>query len=1113
MKKSIVIAFLFIIALLASRELPAGIWASNSAGVVEAQVLNEPELPRVLLDTTYPASAGTTINVPAGGNLQSALNSAQPGDVIVLQSGAAYTGNFTLPVKTGSAWIIIRSSNMGGIPAEGVRVAASNAAAMPKILTANSGAAISAAAGAHNYRFVGVEFGLSAGVATNYGIIQLGDGGAAQNSLALAPRDIVIDRCYIHGNQTGDVSRGVALNSASTAVIDSYISNCHGVGFDTQAIAGWNGPGPFKIVNNFLEGAGENFMLGGADPKIANMVPSDIEFRRNTCSKPVSWCATEPTYAGIHWSIKNLFELKNAQRVLIDGNIFEYVWLDGQVGFAIQLTTRNQDGTAPWSVVQDVTFTNNIVRHSAGGVNVLGHDDIHPSQQTQRIKIKNNLFTDIGGARWGGNGRLFQLIDGVANAHIDHNTAFQTYNAATADGQPHTGFVYTNNLSPHNDYGFIGSGHGIGNDTLLTYFPACVFSRNILVAGPSSVYPSGNFFPASMSNVGFVDYAGGNYRLAATSIYKNAGTDGLDVGADIDAIQVALGLQPPSNLPPIVSVSATPPQGNAPLTVNFSSSASDPDGTIASYNWNFGDGQTSTQASPSHVYQTAGPFVAQLTVADNGGATASASVTITVAGGNSFPANRNIVLYAAEASVRVGNWQTVTDSTAAGGSRMFNPDAGQPKVVTPAANPASYFEMTFTAQSGAPYHLWVRGKALNNSPYNDSVHIQFSDSIDRNGAPIARIGSATSAEMNLEDCSGCGLSNWGWQDNGWGIAAMGPHIYFQSTGTHTIRVQVREDGLSIDQIALSPTTFLNAPPGTLMNDATILAKSTGALSSPVVAAAAPNTGSVAGGVPVTINGSGFMAGAAVTIGGIPATSVTVLSSGSMTAITPAHAAGIVDVSVTNPDGMRGALAGGYTYMPAANQPPRVSITASVTSGLAPLTVNFITDASDPDGSIASYSWDFGDGQTAVSAAPVHIYQMIGEFTARIVVTDNNGATASDSLVVTVVSGGRPIVQMLKPNAPETIVVASTYNITWAVTGTNISSQTLQLSLDGGASWEDIITDLNGAQRSYAWTVPNSQTKKGRIRALVYSGGTYGEGMSASNFSIVKRVKAKKKKHL
>lgn len=71
-------------------------------------------------------------------------------------------------------------------------------------------------------------------------------------------------------------------------MVDSHLSEAHVVGFDAQAICGVNGPGPFKIVNNYLEGSGENIMFGGADPAIRDLVPSDIEFRGNHCFKPLS---------------------------------------------------------------------------------------------------------------------------------------------------------------------------------------------------------------------------------------------------------------------------------------------------------------------------------------------------------------------------------------------------------------------------------------------------------------------------------------------------------------------------------------------------------------------------------------------------------------------------------------------------------------------------------------------------------------------------------------------------------------------------------------------------------------------------------------------------------
>ena len=181
-----------------------------------------------------------------------------------------------------------------------------------------------------------------------------------------------------------------------------------------------------------------------------------------------------------------------------------------------------------------------------------------------------------------------------------------------------------------------------------------------------------------------------------------------------------------------------------------------------------------------------------------------------------------ILLYAAEAATRVGGWVVENDGTAAGGRRIRMPNAGAAKVVTPLANPSSYFEMTFTAEAGRPYRLWIRGKADGNAWSNDSVHVQFSGSENASGAAVYRIGTTTSAEFNLESCSGCGLAGWGWEDNGWGTGVLGPRIYFASSGTQRLRIQPREDGLSIDQIVLSPERYLNSSPGTTKNDTTIL---------------------------------------------------------------------------------------------------------------------------------------------------------------------------------------------------------------------------------------------------------------------------------------------------
>jgi hypothetical protein len=177
-----------------------------------------------------------------------------------------------------------------------------------------------------------------------------------------------------------------------------------------------------------------------------------------------------------------------------------------------------------------------------------------------------------------------------------------------------------------------------------------------------------------------------------------------------------------------------------------------------------------------------------------------------------------------DASV-VGRWFPITGSMLAGGSGLWNPNDGAPKLSVPSATPASYFEIQFNADAGKPYHLWLRLKADADHWTNDSVWVQFSGSVDASGTPIHRIGSAGGTWVSLEECSGCGESGWGWQDNAYGTPGdLGPPIYFAVSGPQTIRVQVREDGVSIDQIVLSASRFAVSAPGANRNDTTILSR-------------------------------------------------------------------------------------------------------------------------------------------------------------------------------------------------------------------------------------------------------------------------------------------------
>src|SRR5262245_13317159 len=601
--------------------------------------------------------SAATIGVPSGGDLQAAINAAQPGDVITLAPNAIYTGNFVLPNKGAIAdYITIRSAAPDAqLPAVGIRITPGYSSKLPKLKSPNGMPAMQVAAGANHWRLLFLEFlGNKDGAGD---VIALGAGGAAQTQLSQVPYALIVDRVYVHGDPIAGQKRGIALHSRDTSILNSWVSECKAINQDSQAISGFNGPGNYLIENNYLEGAAENFMLGGADPTIPGLVPTNITFRGNYLRKPVAWrdpimatpagvaataapgggslaagtyyykvqargtagqlmtavsnasaqvsatiaagttggvtiswtpvagaseyrvygrtsngqnmywTATNPFLtdsgaagtsgtpaAGTKWSVKNIFELKSAQDVLIEGNVFEGMWMADQPGYPIVFTPRNQNGGAPWTVVQRVTFQHNIIRHTAGGVNILGTDNNAPSQRTNHITVRDNIFDDLTSATWGSGSRPFQLGSGGDSITIDHNTVITTDSAILwLYGTPSTAVTYTNNMSAHNSYGIFGSGSSSGNASIATYLPGAVVTANVLAGGTASRYPAGNLFPLVAVWQGqFVNYAAGDYHLKDSSAYKRAGTDGDDLGANVDVVltQTANALSGDNSVPP-----------------------------------------------------------------------------------------------------------------------------------------------------------------------------------------------------------------------------------------------------------------------------------------------------------------------------------------------------------------------------------------------------------------------------------------------------------------------------------------------------------------------------------------------------------------------------------
>jgi hypothetical protein len=371
------------------------------------------QLPNIYIDTTYNLpTGGTTWAAHTAAQFTSALRSAVPGDVIVLDAGTTYVGNFTLPVKSNPnhKWIYIISSQLASLPA-GTRVSPASVPDMATIVTPNATTPLNVSWGSNYWRLAGLEITQNSNYPSGCGVTgqvncftyQLLSTPWAQSYAV--PDHIFVDRCYVHGDVTHDIQIALQANFTYFALVDSYVSSIHGHLIDNVAVGAFNSTGPFKINNNYLEAAGENIMFGGSGQNYNVGVPSDIEIQNNYIFKPLSWIPLSlPSYQGQPNSTveKDAFELKSAQRVLFNGNTIENVWAAQQVGYAVVLSVRTSQ-SGDFAVVNDITVTNNILKNVVSFVNTLAADDTcnyngqytncHNAGSQDRWNISNNLVT------------------------------------------------------------------------------------------------------------------------------------------------------------------------------------------------------------------------------------------------------------------------------------------------------------------------------------------------------------------------------------------------------------------------------------------------------------------------------------------------------------------------------------------------------------------------------------------------------------------------------------------------------------------------------------------------------------------------------------------------
>ncbi len=554
------------------------------------------ELPRVyvksaLADTPSP---GKTHTVASGGDLQAAINDANCGDTLVLDAGSVFRGSFRFPAKPcdDAHWILVRTSAPDAdLPPENTRLTPCYAGVaslpsrpdfhctsvrnvMPRLEfddKAGSGP-LAFMRGANHYRFIGLEItrGQPGAFITALGFMKE-EGGTANH--------LVFDRVWMHGTAQDETTRGLALRGMTyVAVVDSYFSDFHciakaGSCTDSQAIVSGGGDdpeGPFKIVNNFLEASGQSIMLGGG---AATITPTDVEIRRNHLFKPMIWKQGAPGFvgsaSGFPFIVKNHFELKNAQRVLFEGNILENVWGGfTQMGFAILLTPKNQGNHCPKCQVTDVTIRYNWVR-SAGSVLQIANvksDAGGTVTAGERYSIHDLVASDIQDQAYGGFG-LFALIlsndPPLRDVRIAHCSAFVPrafFSIGNITGQKLAHFVISDNLFFTSGPRQIGStGGGPQNCSFQpdAQGPSGVFkncfadpsvTHNLIIGGGS--WPQGNIVVKDASAAGLGGLPDGKtpgYRLCRgedkdrsckkASPALAAGTDNKDIGADIDKIE------------------------------------------------------------------------------------------------------------------------------------------------------------------------------------------------------------------------------------------------------------------------------------------------------------------------------------------------------------------------------------------------------------------------------------------------------------------------------------------------------------------------------------------------------------------------------------------------
>ena len=549
------------------------------------------ELPKTCYYTALEGtpSTGKQIRVGADANLYEAIDHARCGDTLLLPAGASFDIK-NLPKKgcDDQHYITIRTDTPDSkLPPESTRISPAWAgiASLPgrpayaqppggaaKLMATILLHAVPYTAIGDHYRFIGIEWTSS-------------PGGKAQRFINTTGADhVIFDRNWFHPGEGMEVSKGVLMNGDThfIAIVNSYFSNFNCVArsgscTDASAIGGGvaghgsDTESTLKIYNNYLEGSGENILFGGGGGETN---PTDIEIRRNHFFKPLIWKEGEPGYtpapSGDPFIVKNNFELKNARRVLIEANLFENSWGGfTQKGWSILLEPGNQNGHCPKCLVLDITLRYCRIRNVAGGfeIGTPVSKQGAPPADGGRISIHDLILDSVHEEGWTGRGTFLSTGSHHPPLHdvaLDHVTSFATgailqvtsqdekiYNFSITNSILNSGGERPEVVSPGGKREHCASAvQRLGPEAVLkACFENYRIEKNLIIGRGG--WPRGNTEVSSLEAAGLRPLENGRSKdprpcraqgagCRKVSPGVNAGTDGKDLGADVDAVEAAL---------------------------------------------------------------------------------------------------------------------------------------------------------------------------------------------------------------------------------------------------------------------------------------------------------------------------------------------------------------------------------------------------------------------------------------------------------------------------------------------------------------------------------------------------------------------------------------------